>query len=140
MSVKTSLISIRIPIKPGNQTANYQSFVTYLNTGAYVFTYNYAFKAIAGNLTSTQGIVTCIAPYGSIGFQEICASPKTGPMGTPGTSVFAQSLQNNVFIVNDNTPIYVSLFMTLTAFTTWTIPTGTNYNDNMNYISIIKVG
>ena len=140
MSVKTSLISIRIPIKPGNQTSNYQSFVTYLNIGSYVFTYNYAFKAIAGNLTSTQGIVTCIAPYGSIGFQEICASPKTGPMGTPGTSVFAQSLQNNVFIVNDNTPIYVSLFMTLTAFTTWTIPTGTNYNDNMNYISIIKVG
>lgn len=140
MSVKTSLISIRIPIKPGNQTSNYQSFVTYLNTGSYVFTYNYAFKAIAGNITSTQGIVTCIAPYGSIGFQEICASPKTGTMGTPGTSIFAQSIQNNVFIVNDNTPIYVSLFMTLTAFTTWTIPTGTNYNDNMNYISIIKVG
>ena len=140
MSVKNNLISIRIPIKPGNQTANYNTLVTYLNKGAYVFTYNYAFKAIAGNLTSTQAIVTSIAPYGTIGNLEIMSSPKTGGMGTPGTGVFIQSIQNNVFIPNDNTPIYVNLFMTYTAFTTWTIPTGTNYNDNMNYISIIKVG
>jgi len=139
MSVKTSLISIRIPVKPGTQAANYNSLVTYLNKGTYVFMYNYALQAIAGNITSTQGIVSSIAPYGSVGNLEICASPKTGAMGTPGTGVFVQSIQNNVYIPNDNTPIYVNLFMTYTALTTWTIA-GNKYNDNMNYISIIKVG
>ena len=138
MSVKASLVSIRIPFKPLNQIANYNALVTYLNKGTYLVTYNLALQAIAGNLTSVQGIVSCVAPYGNPGTLEICAGPKTGAMGTPGTAVFCQSIQNNVVIANDNTPIYINLFMNYTAFTTWQIATSARYNDHMNYLTIVQ--
>lgn len=138
MSVKASLVVLRLPIKPLNQVANYNTLVTYLNKGTYLVTYNLALQAIAGNLTSVQGFVSSVAPYGSAGTLELCAGPKTGPMGTAGTAVFCQSIQNNVVIANDNTPIYINLFMNYTAFTTWQIATSARYNDHMNYITIVQ--
>ena len=140
MANKCSIKPIIIPILPVGQIANYQSgIVTYLDKGSYSIMYNHALKEIAGGITGTQAIITAYQQYGTIGFIELLASAKTGPMGNPATATFNGSFQNNIYIATDNTPIYVSLFMQLLNFTTWQHTTDARYSSFSNRLIFIPI-
>lgn len=143
MSVKTNLITYKIPIKPSNQTTSSWSDmstpITYLNKGTYNFTYNCMLQSSVGTLTSVLAIITRNALFPNAGYVELVASNKTGGMGSGGTTPLGVSIQNNLYIDTDNTPIYLYLVVNISGGTTWGVPIGTNqYNDHMNYVMITR--
>ena len=144
MSVKSSLDVIRIPIKASNQVGNTWTGsvnpVTVLNSGTYNFTYNCAIQPSVGQMSSCYALITANALYPNAGYLEILSSVKTGAQGTgSGVTPLGFSIQNNVYITNDNTPIYVNLSVTVSGGAVWGVPLTANYNDHMNYLCIIKV-
>jgi hypothetical protein len=134
---------IRIPIKPvnqlGNQWTGSPTPVTFLNKGTYNITYNCAIQPSVGTMSNCYGIITTTALYGGVGYKEILASVKTGAMGTgSGVTPLGFSIQNNIIIQNDNTPIYLDLSVTISGGAIWGVPLTANYNSHMNYICIVK--
>lgn len=144
MSVKTSAVFIKIPIRPSGQTTSQWTGnltpITYLNKGTYNFNYNYALQASVGTMTNTLAILTYNNAWAQPNFKEISFGPKTGTFGAGNTGIIITNLTNNIVIQNDNTPIYVSIQVTIGGGTTWGVPLGTTqYNDHMNCVTIIEV-
>lgn len=142
MATATGLQVYRIPILPLNQTTadwtGNLTPITVLNKGAYSIMYNYGFQANAGSITSTFASITKNQPYGVIGASELVATPFTGGMGG---AVFIQSMMNNVYIQNDNTPIYLHINNTITAGTNWAIQINNQkYTKFFNRVVIISIG
>ena len=144
MSVKTSIPFIKIPIRPTGQTTSQWTEnltpITYLNRGTYNFNYTYAIQASVGTMTNTLAILTQINAWAQPGFKEISFGPKTGTFGAGNTGIIITNLTNNVVIQNDNTPIYLSIQVTIGGGTIWGVPVGnTQYNDHMNCVCILRV-
>jgi hypothetical protein len=120
----------------GNST-----IVGYINAGSYIISYNPALRSTSGSgITSTQFIVTINAAYGSAGYKEILATPKSGPMGCGPTQIFNGSFQNEVQILADNTPVYVNMQLSILSLTTWGVPTQTaQYRSYCNRLIFIPV-
>lgn len=118
------------------------AIIGYINAGSYIIIYNPALRAgsSSSGITSTQFIVTINAAYGSAGYEEILATAKSGPMGCAPTNIFNGSFQNEVKILNNNTPIYVNMQLSILALTTWGIPTNTSqYNSYCNRLIFIPI-
>lgn len=144
MSVKTSIQFIKIPIKPINQNTSQWTGnltpITYLNRGTYNFMYNYAIQPSIGTMDNTLAILTEVNAWAQPGFKEISFGSKTGTFGAGNTGIIITNLTNNVVIQNDNTPIYLSLQVTVSGGTIWGIPAGTTqYDEHINYVCILRV-
>lgn len=146
MSVASGLDVIQIPIKPSNQTTSLwtgssptSSPITYLNKGTYNITYNCMIQASVGTLTNCFGIITKNALFAQPNYVELTASCKTGGLGAGGVGPLGFSIQNNIVITQDNTPIYLYLAVTISGGSTWGVPLGvTQYNSHMNYVCIVE--
>ena len=145
MSTSEGFPIIRIPIKPVGQTVAQWSGsstpITSLDIGSYLITYNCAVVSSDSSMSNMYGIITKDALFGQPGWDVICASCKYNALGTVlGTTPLGFSISNSVYINTNNTPIYLELSVTKSAPpSTWGIPSGTQYNDNMNYITIVKL-
>lgn len=144
MSVKCTIPFIKIPIKPVGQTTSQWTGnltpITYLNRGTYNFMYNYAIQPSVGTMTNTLAILTYNNAWAQPGFKEISFGPKTGTLGAGNIGIIIANLTNNIVIQNDNTPIYVSIQVTVGGGTTWGVPLGTTqYDEHMNHVCILRV-
>lgn len=144
MSVASGLKVLRIPIKPIAQTTgafnnNGNNIpVTYLDKGAYMFCYNVAWVVSVGSMSICQSIITEGLPFNSGG--KSITGCKVNQMGTVGgTTPNGFCLQNQVYIQNDNTPIYVGAFNTLAGGSLWGVPPSTQYDDFMNVLFIVAL-
>jgi hypothetical protein len=145
MSVASGYRLIKVPIKPSGQTtgqwtgSNVNNPITYLDRGVYNITYNCVIQPSVGTLTSVLGIITENALYPQAGYNELVSSARTGTQGTGGgVTPISFSIQNNIVIQNDNTPIFLYMIVALGGGTTWGVPLGQpQYNDYMNYICIV---
>lgn len=146
MSISSGLQIIRIPIKPILQTTSLWTGssptsppIAILDKGNYNITYACALQPSVGTLTNCFGIISKNAVFGQPGYVELCASAKTGGLGTlSGTTPNGFCIQNNVYIDTDNTPIYLYLAVTIGGGSIWGIPLATQYDTHMNYITFIK--
>jgi hypothetical protein len=145
MSVASGLTLIKVPLKISGQTTGQWTGstntnpITYLDKGTYNLTYNCVMQASVGTITSLAGIITKTALYAQPGYIELLASAKNGNLGTGGITPNSFSIQNNVYIDADNTPIFLYLIVTLAGGTTWGIPLGTSqYDAYVNYLCIVK--
>ena len=141
MSAGSGIPIISCLIRPTNQTGNTWTDntvpVTYLDKGSYSILYNYGFVATAGSITSVLSVITIDGPLGTPSAQEIASNSPTGPMGG---GVFIQSIQNNIYIENDNTPIYLGIIVSFTSGTIWGWQqANTKYAKYYNRINILAL-
>jgi hypothetical protein len=144
MSSAAGLQIYRIPIQPVGQTVAQWSGsttpITYLDIGTYYLTYNSAVVSSDSSMSNMYGIITKDALFAQPGWDVICASAKLSALGTVlGTTPLGFSISNTFVIDTDNTPIYLDLSITKSGGSTWGIPAGNTYNNNMNYIVIVKL-
>ena len=141
MSAGSGIPIISCLIRPTNQTGNNwvgnTTPVTYLDKGSYSILYNYGFVATVGSITSVLSVITIDGPLGTPSAQEIASNSPTGPMGG---GVFIQSIQNNIYIEQDNTPIYLGIIVSFTAGTIWGWQqANTKYAKYYNRINILAL-